>query len=139
MPSTLTSICVMRATTAAKAVVGLLPSSLTAEEEATPEDSAPVNSDEVELKEFKESNRRVERSPSLRLQESRLEREVSLQTTLYMSLKSQFENVKIEEVEESAMIEVIDGPIVPFKLTRPKKTLTVIREMQLILHSQKTL
>ncbi len=81
---------------------------------------------EIELKEFKESNRRVERSPSLKLQESRLEREVSLQTTLYMTLKSQFENVKIEEVEESAMIEVIDGPIVPFKLTRPKKGLTVI-------------
>jgi uncharacterized protein involved in exopolysaccharide biosynthesis len=81
---------------------------------------------EMKLKEFKESNRRVERSPSLKLQESRLEREVSLQTTLYMSLKSQFENVKIEEVEEAAMIEVIDGPIVPFKITRPKKASTVI-------------
>jgi uncharacterized protein involved in exopolysaccharide biosynthesis len=81
---------------------------------------------EIKLKKFKESNRRVERSPSLKLQESRLEREVSLQTTLYMSLKSQFENVKIEEVEESAMIEVIDGPIVPFKITRPKKALSVI-------------
>jgi uncharacterized protein involved in exopolysaccharide biosynthesis len=81
---------------------------------------------EMKLKEFKESNRRVERSPSLKLQESRLEREVSLQTTLYMSLKSQFENVKIEEVEEAAMIEVIDGPIVPFRITRPKKASTVI-------------
>ena len=81
---------------------------------------------ELNLKEFKESNRRVERSPSLKLDESRLEREVSLQTTLYMSLKSQFENVKIEEVEESAMIEIIDGPIVPFKITRPKKVSTVI-------------
>ena len=81
---------------------------------------------EIKLKKFKESNRRVERSPSLKLQESRLEREVSLQTTLYMSLKSQFENVKIEEVEEAAMIEVIDGPIVPFKITRPKKASTVI-------------
>ncbi len=81
---------------------------------------------EIELKEFKESNRRVEKSPSLKLQESRLEREVSLQATLYMTLKSQFENVKIEEVEESAMIEIIDGPIVPFKLTRPKKASTVI-------------
>ena len=81
---------------------------------------------EIKLKEFKESNRRVERSPSLKLEESRLEREVSLQTTLYMTLKSQFENVKIEEVEESAMIEVIDGPIVPFRVTRPKKAFSVI-------------
>jgi len=81
---------------------------------------------EIKLKDFKESNRRVERSPSLKLEESRLEREVSLQTTLYMTLKSQFENVKIEEVEEAAMIEVIDGPIVPFKVTSPKKALSVI-------------
>jgi capsule polysaccharide export protein KpsE/RkpR len=81
---------------------------------------------EIKLKEFKESNRRVERSPSLKLEESRLEREVSLQTTLYMTLKSQFENVKIEEVEEAAMIEVIDGPIVPFKVTRPKKISSII-------------
>ncbi len=81
---------------------------------------------EIKLKVFKESNRRVENSPSLKLEESRLEREVSLQTSLYMTLKSQFENVKIEEVEESAMIEIIDGPIVPFKLTRPKKASTVI-------------
>jgi len=29
-------------------------------------------------------------------------------------------------VEESAMIEVIDGPIVPFKVTRPKKISSVI-------------
>ena len=95
-------------------------------EERISEVMGALKNAEIKLKVFKESNRRVERSPSLRLQESRLEREVSLQTTLYMSLKSQFENVKIEEVEESAMIEVIDGPIIPFKLTRPKKTLTVI-------------
>ena len=81
---------------------------------------------EIGLKEFKESNRRVESSPSLKLEESRLEREVSLQTSLYMTLKSQFENVKIEEVEESAMIQVIDGPIVPFRLTRPKRFPSVI-------------
>ena len=81
---------------------------------------------QINLKEFNESNRRVESSPSLKLEESRLEREVSLQTTLYMTLKSQFENVKIEEVEEAAMIEVIDGPIVPFKVTRPKKVSSVI-------------
>ncbi len=81
---------------------------------------------EIKLKDFKESNRRVDKSPSLKLEESRLEREVSLQTTLYMTLKSQFENVKIEEVEEAAMIEVIDGPILPFKVTKPKKVASVI-------------
>ena len=51
---------------------------------------------------------------------------VNLETEELGSLKSQFENVKIEEVEESAMIEVIDGPIVPFKVTRPKKASSVI-------------
>ena len=95
-------------------------------EERISEVTKALKNAELNLKEFKESNRRVERSPSLKLEESRLEREVSLQTTLYMTLKSQFENVKIEEVEEAAMIEVIDGPIVPFKVTRPKKVSSVI-------------
>ena len=95
-------------------------------EERISEVTKALKNAEIKLKEFKESNRRVERSPSLKLEESRLEREVSLQTTLYMTLKSQFENVKIEEVEEAAMIEVIDGPIVPFKVTRPKKVSSVV-------------
>ena len=95
-------------------------------EERITEVTKALKTAEIKLKEFKESNRRVERSPSLKLEESRLEREVSLQTTLYMTLKSQFENVKIEEVEEAAMIEVIDGPIVPFKVTSPKKVSSVI-------------
>jgi uncharacterized protein involved in exopolysaccharide biosynthesis len=95
-------------------------------EERISEVTKALKNAEIKLKEFKESNRRVEKSPSLKLEESRLEREVSLQTTLYMTLKSQFENVKIEEVEEAAMIEVIDGPIVPFKVTRPKKISSII-------------
>ena len=95
-------------------------------EERIYEVTLALKNSELNLKEFKESNRRVESSPSLKLEESRLEREVSLQATLYMTLKSQFENVKIEEVEEAAMIEVIDGPIVPFKVTRPKKVSSVI-------------
>ncbi|MBT4636179.1 MAG: hypothetical protein HOK52_00030 [Candidatus Marinimicrobia bacterium] len=81
---------------------------------------------EVALKDFKESNRRPDRSPSLKLVESRLEREVSLQNSLYVTLKSQFENVKIEEVEESAMIQVVDGPIVPFRLTKPKRLMSIL-------------
>jgi uncharacterized protein involved in exopolysaccharide biosynthesis len=95
-------------------------------EERISEVKKALKNAEIKLKEFKESNRRVEKSPLLKLEESRLEREVTLQTTLYMTLKSQFENVKIEEVEEAAMIEVIDGPIVPFKVTRPKKISSII-------------
>ena len=95
-------------------------------EERISEVTRALKNAEIKLKNFKESNRRVERSPSLKLEENRLEREVSLQTTLYMTLKSQFENVKIEEVEEAAMIEVIDGPLVPFKVTSPKKASSVI-------------
>ena len=95
-------------------------------EERISEVMSALKNAEIDLKNFKESNRRVDKSPSLKLEESRLEREVSLQSTLYMTLKSQFENVKIEEVEEAAMIEVIDGPIVPFRVTSPKKAFTVI-------------
>ena len=84
---------------------------------------------EVALKDFQESNRKPDRSPALKLEESRLEREVTLHNSLYVTLKSQFENVKIEEVEESAMIQVVDGPIVPFRLTKPKRFLSIVFAM----------
>ena len=50
----------------------------------------------------------------------RLSREVELQSSLYISLKSQHENAKIEEVQQAAMLQVIDGPIKPLRLTSPK-------------------
>ena len=47
-------------------------------------------------------------------------REVDLQSNIYMTLKTQYEKAKIEEVEKADMVQLIDGPTRPIKLTRPR-------------------
>ena len=69
---------------------------------------------------FRQVNKSIIQSPSLSLELRRLSREVELQSSLYISLKSQHENAKIEEVQQAAMLQVIDGPIKPLRLTSPK-------------------
>jgi uncharacterized protein involved in exopolysaccharide biosynthesis len=56
----------------------------------------------------------------------RLSREVELENSLYVLLKSQYENAKIEEVQKAAMIQVIDGPLKPVRLTSPRIAISLI-------------
>jgi len=86
---------------------------------------AALENAELKLKDFREANRRLNKSPSLQLDEGRLIREVNLQNSLYITLKSEYENAKIEEVEESAMLQVIDGPLVPYKISHPHRFLSL--------------
>ncbi|MEE1507232.1 MAG: Wzz/FepE/Etk N-terminal domain-containing protein, partial [Candidatus Neomarinimicrobiota bacterium] len=69
---------------------------------------------------FRLENKNIIQSPTLTMKIKRLFREVELQNSLYVSLKSQYENAKIEEVQEAAMIQVIDGPLKPVRLTSPR-------------------
>lgn len=86
---------------------------------------AALEKAELKLKNFREANRRLNKSPALKLDEDRLVREVNLQNSLYITLKSEYENAKIEEVEESAMLQVIDGPLVPYKMSSPHRFLSL--------------
>ncbi len=70
--------------------------------------------------EFRLENKNIIQSPSLSMELARLAREVELQNTLYVTLKGQYENAKIEEVQGASMIQVIDGPIKPVRLTSPR-------------------
>jgi len=75
---------------------------------------------EGRLKSFQERNRRPNQSPSLLLEESRLARDVTLQNNLYLTLKTQYEEAKIEEVERTPMVETVDAPIPPFQPEGPR-------------------
>lgn len=74
---------------------------------------------EGRLKSFQERNRRSNQSPTLILEESRLARDVTLQNNLYLTLKTQFEEAKIEEVERTPMVEIVDEPIPPIEKAGP--------------------
>ncbi len=80
---------------------------------------------EENLKLFRESNRSVMSSPSLMLEQSRLVREVEVQTQIYITLKSQYELVKIEEIGNANSVEILDPPEVPLLRSLPNKKFRV--------------
>ena len=75
---------------------------------------------EKELRQFRENNRNLSTSPSLQMRVQEMGREVDLQNNLYITLKSQYEKAKIDEVGRDDMVQQIDGPSIPTKLTSPK-------------------
>ena len=67
---------------------------------------------EENLKIFRQQNKnRV--SPALMLQEERLERDVTVQTEIYITLLQESELAQIEEVENTRMIVKLDSPMTP--------------------------
>jgi uncharacterized protein involved in exopolysaccharide biosynthesis len=82
---------------------------------------------EDNIKVFREKNRNIFNSPALLLQESRLIRETDIQMQVYGTLKSEYEMVRIEEVEKNSMLQVLD------RAEPPKfKTSPLIRRLALL-------
>ena len=78
------------------------------------------------LKDFRERNRRIENSPSLQLEQQRHQREVSVLTGVFTTLKQQLETAKIEEVRKSDYVIVIDKPEAPLNRSKPNRRFIVI-------------
>lgn len=68
------------------------------------------------LRTFYERNRRFGDSPQLMFEESRLKRQVELQQELYTTLSKELETARIDEVNDTPTITVIDPP---FASNRP--------------------
>ena len=68
---------------------------------------------ELKLKNFREKNRQI-LSPSLRLEEERLKRNVNIQSDVYLTLKQQSELAKIEEIQKTTLLSILDMPQVSF-------------------------
>ena len=95
-------------------------------EERTEEVSIGLKKAEENLKLFRESNRSVMSSPALMLEQARLLREVEVQTQIYITLKSQYELNKIEEVGKGNSVEILDPPEIPFLKSSPNKRFRVL-------------
>lgn len=78
------------------------------------------------LKEFREKNRQISGSPQLLLEQERLIRGVQINTTIYTELKKQYEIVKIEEVKNIPIINVMDPARAAARKERPKRTTIVL-------------
>jgi hypothetical protein len=58
---------------------------------------------------FNEKNRQIS-SPALQLQLDRLTRDVEIQKGIYLTLKQQLELAKIEEIQGSSILQILDRP-----------------------------
>ena len=81
---------------------------------------------EEELKYFRETNRNILKSPSLLLEQERYLREVSTQTQVFLTLKSQIEIVQIELVEKTNMLDILDMPEAPLQKIGPNRKMIMI-------------
>ena len=82
---------------------------------------------EEQLKIFREKNRNVDNSPTLLLALERLMRNVEIQTGIFLTLKQQLELAKIEEVQKSSFVQILDYPSLPIREINPlKKSMYII-------------
>ncbi len=76
---------------------------------------------EESLKDFRETNRRIDTSPSLLLIHDRIQRDVEIQQGIFLTLKQQLELAKIEEVQKSSFVQVLDPPSLPLTISNLPK------------------
>jgi uncharacterized protein involved in exopolysaccharide biosynthesis len=76
---------------------------------------------EEKLKDFREKNRRVEQSPQLMLEQGRLERDVELNSTLFIQLTSQYDLAKLDEIKNTPVVQVLDVGRAPSERSRQGK------------------
>ena len=74
---------------------------------------------EDQLRHFYEQNRRYSDSPQLVFEETRLKRQVDLRQDLYTTLSKQLESTRIDEVNDTPNITVIDPPFASSRPTGP--------------------
>jgi len=81
---------------------------------------------EEALKRFYQANRSWQQSPQLVFQEGQLRRQVDLRQELYRTLRREYETARIEEVNDTPVITVIDVAVVPQRKSGPNRTLWVL-------------
>lgn len=81
---------------------------------------------EEALKTFLERNRQYAGSPELKFQYDRLNRQVALKQEVLSTLRRQYEETRIQEVNDTPVITVIDRAVPPVEKSSPQRTSAVI-------------
>ncbi|HET8712396.1 MAG TPA: GNVR domain-containing protein [Gemmatimonadales bacterium] len=81
---------------------------------------ADLRAAEAQLRSFHERNRSWQESPTLTSQEGQLRRQVDIRQEVYLTLSRELETAKIEEVNDTPVITIIDPPVVPRERSKPK-------------------
>jgi uncharacterized protein involved in exopolysaccharide biosynthesis len=81
---------------------------------------------EEALKRFLEENRTFVGSPQLQFQHDRLERQVAIRQEVLTALRREYEQARIQEVNDTPVITVIDAAIPPNEKSSPHRTIIVM-------------
>lgn len=76
---------------------------------------------ENSLATFKERNI-LSSSPKVALEEMRLTRAVTLNQEIFIQFQKQFEIVRLEELNDQTLLQIIKNPEIPIKKSKPKRT-----------------
>jgi len=78
------------------------------------------------VKTFYERNRGWQQAPEMVFEEGRLRRQVSVNQEVYLTLKRDYETARIEEVNDTPVITVIDTAVAPQERSQPRPVLWMI-------------
>jgi uncharacterized protein involved in exopolysaccharide biosynthesis len=84
-----------------------------------------VRGTENEVRLFLERNRKYDQSPQLKLDEDRLRRDLDMHQQVYTTLAREFETARIQEVNDTPVITVIDSAIAVTTPSSPKPAAVV--------------
>jgi uncharacterized protein involved in exopolysaccharide biosynthesis len=86
---------------------------------------------EESLRTFYERNRSWQHSPQLTFEEGRLRRQVDLRQEVYLTLKREHETARIQEVNDTPIITVIDAATPPVRRSKPRRRVLVLTTLVL--------
>ncbi len=86
---------------------------------ALPRAASELSASEDSLARFYVRNRSFESSPSLRLEEARLQRRIAIKQQSYLELSGQLEQARVDEVQNTPIISIISPGYPPAKPSSP--------------------
>lgn len=72
------------------------------------------------IRDFLERNRQFESSPQLQFEYQQLQRQLAVAQEMYLTLRREYETARIEEVNDTPVLTVIDSAETPLHKTRPR-------------------
>jgi uncharacterized protein involved in exopolysaccharide biosynthesis len=78
-----------------------------------------------QLRDFELENREWESSPALRFRQNELRRQADVAEDLYLSTKRDFEGARLSEINDAALITVVDSAVPPRRRQFPRVPITL--------------
>jgi uncharacterized protein involved in exopolysaccharide biosynthesis len=94
-------------------------------EQRLPDAETELADAESELQRFLERNREFRGSPQLEFARARLQRRVDLKQQILTTLRQNYEQVRIQEVNDTPVLTIVDAAIAPVKRSSPRRKLIV--------------